>query len=59
MPNALFDNSLRDMIGMYTLYIAIAFIILAVVLHYSPLFLLPATCPTWTGVTYYTIPIGF
>jgi hypothetical protein len=54
---ALFDNTFRDSLGKYTLYIAIIFIVLNILIHYSALYYLPQACPTWTGVTYYTIPI--
>ena len=56
---SLFDTTFSNSIGIYTLYAAILFIILSVVLQFSPMFLLPASCPTWSGVTYYSIPIGY
>jgi hypothetical protein len=58
MNDPVFDTAFQSQLGKMLLYAAILFILMTILIHYSVMITSPATCPTFTGVTYYRIPIG-
>jgi len=58
MNDPVFDITFQSLLGKMLLYAALLFILSAFLVHYSVMITSPATCPTFTGVTYYRIPIG-
>jgi hypothetical protein len=58
MNAPVFDTTFQSLLGKALLYAALVFILSAFLVHYSVMITSPATCPTFTGVTYYRIPIG-
>jgi len=58
MDSPIFDTTFQTILGKAVLIAAILYILSVVLLGFSSMYTNQSSCPTFTGITYYTVPVG-